>query len=332
MSEVSMDDTIREAMKGMQSPLTEEAVEVEKPEVVVEDKPQVGRARDESGKFVKADVGIDKPDVTDQTVKPVEEKPVRRAPNTWRKQAAEKWGSIDPDIQDEIERREADIRNGIEQYRSKAQAADAFEQAIAPYRATLNGFGIPPHEAIGRLLATEHGLRYGNAQQKAAAFRQLAADYGVELTGLAKEAPQIDPNLAALQQELGQLRSQLAQRETFAQQSEMQRLNSQISEFAKSHPHFESVRESMGRLIEAGLATDLDEAYEKALWASPDLRQTLLAEQQEKARQEATRKTEEARKAAAVNVPVKGTVASAAPVGSMDDTIRAAVKRSGYFN
>jgi len=71
------------------------------------------------------------------------------------------------------------------------------------------------------------------------------------------------------------------------QKSRMQQVQNQIAEFQAAkdeagnpvHPHFETVQNEMARLIQAGVAGDLKDAYDKAVWANPDLRaQQLEAE------------------------------------------------------
>jgi hypothetical protein len=66
-----------------------------------------------------------------------------------------------------------------------------------------------------------------------------------------------------------------------------QALTSQIQSFAQErdgagqvkHPHFDNkaVKERMGALLEKGLASDLEDAYQQSIWAMPDIRTSLMA-------------------------------------------------------
>jgi hypothetical protein len=123
---------------------------------------------------------------------------------------------------------------------------------------------------------------------------------------------------------------QIEQRfQTQEQQREQQALNSQLAEFAAdpNHSHFEAVRGYMGALIQAGHAPDLKSAYEQAVWANPATRASVLAQQQAAQRAEADQKAKAAKKAASVNVRAKPSLPSSEPIGTMEDTIRATLRR-----
>ena len=259
----------------------------------------------------------------------------RRAPDTWKKEAAAKWDAIDPDIQTEVERRENDMRTGLETYGSKAKRADSYEKAFQPFMATIQSLGVSPEGAVSALMSTDHSLRYGTQEQKLEKFRQIAKDYGVDVGRLQGEAQQgqpVDSQYASLEQRHTQMENYLRQQQAQSQQNEMTRVTSEIDSFKKGHPHLEIVREDMAALLQANRAKGLDDAYEMATWAKPELRAGLLAEQQERIRTETANKAAEARKASAVNIPAKGRIASAEPVGLMEDTIRAGLKRLGQLN
>ena len=54
-------------------------------------------------------------------------------PKTWRSEAAGMWAQLPPAVQQEVLKREADIFQGIEQYRDLAQTGRAFQQTLAPF-------------------------------------------------------------------------------------------------------------------------------------------------------------------------------------------------------
>ena len=80
-------------------------------------------------------------------------------------------------------------------------------------------------------------------------------------------------------------------------------LESVIIKFAGDplHNHFESVKGHMSALLQAGQADDLASAYEQAIYANPTTRALVLAEQQTKAKAEATQKAQAAKNASSVN-------------------------------
>ncbi|MBI3716103.1 MAG: hypothetical protein HY255_08935 [Betaproteobacteria bacterium] len=255
----------------------------------------------------------------------------RRVPNTWRKTAATEWAQLSPVVQDEILKRENDVRQGIDQYREAASRATQFDKVVAPYMATIKSFGIDPHVAIGELLAADHRLRYGSPQEKAHYFSHLAQSYGVDVNHLKlPQAPQIDPHVSALMQEVNTLKSQQARVEQHRQAQVENSLNGEIASFARDREHFADVAEDMAALIQIGRADGLPDAYEKACRMSDRVQQSLQAKRLADQRAQAMRKAKEARNAAATNVRTRGTLPARAPLGSMEDTIRAEAKRLGF--
>lgn len=321
----SMDDTIRETLHALQDKGIETDKEVADAPATPEEKAQ--RIRDEKGKFAaKAET----PDAAE--VAPVDDIPVKAAPNTWRKEVAEKWSTLPPEVQAEVERREADFHRGIEQYKQAANFAQSMERAITPYAATLQKLNVTADKAVSELMGADHRLRSGDI----AYFSQLADSYGFNRSQLAEifsgQQPTqqyIDPNLSAVNQRVQQLEGYIQNQTMMGQQREQETLNSEISSFAAdpSHSHFESVKGHMAALIQAGQAQDLASAYEQAVWANPTTRAAMLASQQAAARAEATQKAQAAKAAASVNVRARPSMPVSQPIGSMDDTIRATLRK-----
>jgi len=310
----SIDDTIRETLQSLRERGMEPAGDIG------EDVPDASpdTPRDEQGKFAKAP----EPQTTPET---------RAAPNTWRKEVAEKWGTLPPEVQAEVERREADFHRGIEQYRQAAQFQQDFGRAIQPFEATLRSTGLDPVGAVTQLMATDHLLRYGQPQEKMAKLQQMARYYNVDLGQVGSYEPQaVDPQVAQLQQQVQQLSSYLQQQQFQGQQAEQYSLNSEIAAFAAdpNHGHFEQVREHMAALLQAGLAKDLHEAYAQAVYANPTTRAAVSQQEARAAREEAAKKAHVARQAASVNVRSRPALPTDVPAGqSMEDTIRATLRR-----
>jgi len=316
VEEKSIDDTIRETLQSLRERGMEPAGDIGED---VPDAPP-DTPRDAQGKFAKAP----ETETTPET-------PVRAAPNTWRKEVAEKWGTLPPEVQAEVERREADFHKGIEQYRQAAQFQQDFGRAIQPFEATLRSTGLDPVGAVTQLMATDHLLRYGQPQEKLAKLQQMAKYYNVDLGQVGTYEPQaVDPQVAQLQQQVQQLSSYLQQQQLQGQQAEQYSLNSEIAAFAAdpNHGHFEQVREHMAALLQAGLAKDLHEAYAQAVYANPTTRAAVSQQEARAAREEAAKKAQVARQAASVNVRSRPALPTDVPAGqSMDETIRAAYRR-----
>ena len=320
----SMDDTIRETLEKIE-----------------------GRARDEKGRFAKqeAEQLTEQPQVETQApAEPIPQPQEFTVPPELqklglRKEEAEVIAK-DPAVMAAFIRRSEEMHRGIEQYRGKAQIAESFERALQPYMHTIQAAGVDPATAAQHLFAADHALRYGNQQQKIQMLHTIARDYGIDM-GQAQEysasQPQVDPQVATLTSRLQQLEGWIQQQNQSREWQERQALDSQIEQFKSdpSHIYFERVRSEMAGLLQAGLASDLKDAYEKAIYANPTVRPQVLAKQQaerdEKARQEANSKAQAAKQAAAVNVSRRGIVPPAKPVGSMEDTIRETAERLGIM-
>lgn len=316
----AMEDTIRETLRSLQD---KGAVIEDPPETPATPEEKAERIRDEKGKFAKSAEAPAEPASADAA-------PVRAAPNTWKKEVAEKWGTLPPEVQAEVERREADFHKGIEQYRSAAQFAQAMERAISPYAATLQSLNITPDKAVSELMAADHRLRYSSQQDKLTYFGQLAQSYGVDLAQLPQHEQQpIDPNVSALQQQVQQLQGYLQNQHLMSEQQTVAQLNSQLAQFAAdpSHSHFESVRGHMAALLQAGQAKDLEDAYEQAVYANPVTRAAMLQQQAEATKAENAKKAQAAKEAASVNVRARPSMPVSTPIGSMDDTIRQTLRR-----
>lgn len=325
----SMDDTIRDTLRAIGE--RNETDDVPTPAAAVPEAQEdaAKHIRDEKGKFAAAApvVGADPAAPADPA--PVAD-PISAAPNTWKKEVADQWAALPPAVQAEVNRREADFHKGIEQYRAAATFAQSMEKTIAPYMATMQSLKVTPEAAINELLAFDHQLRYGSQQQKQQLFSQLAQTFGIDTGNLQPfEAPQVDPNVAALQHQVNQLNGFIQNQQQTAQQQAEAQLNSEISAFAAdpSHSHFEVVRPHMAALLQAGLAQNMQDAYEQAVNANPATRAAVLAEQQAAQRADAAAKAQAAKAAASTNVRARPAMPVAKPIGTMDDTIRETLRR-----
>lgn len=286
--------------------------------------PASGRLRGPDGKFVEkpkaeaAPSAAPAPEISDQ---PQEAKPEATAstppataPTSWSQDAKAAWASLSPAVQKAVLKREEEASTGIKSYADKLKSVETLQSVIGPRAQSLAAqYGTPE-----KGLETLFQLSDFASNDPAGFVRWFAQQRGLPLDQLAYQQPTqnapVDPNLAATQQRLGQLEALLVSQQRAEQERQTAELNSRIEAF-KSDPknaHFEELRQDMARLIQGGLASDLPDAYEKAMWANPTVRAKVIESQ--RAQEEATRKAEaekkaaEARKAAAINVATKGTV------------------------
>lgn len=290
------------------------------PEQTVETTEQKAeRARDTTGKFAKA---ATEPTIeADKTIQP------KPSPKSLKKELADKhWATLDPELQDALLQRDSDYEKGIDGYRGHAEKGQAFERLTSPYMATINQLGATPEQAAEHLFKTDHALRYGTPQQKVQIISNIFKDYNINpqeaFNYLQNGEPQVDPQLAPVYQELQSLKRQQQSWQQEQQAREQQALTSEIERAKEGKVHFDIVREDMAALLQAGRAKDLDDAYDKAIWARPDLRETLLQQERDKAIKSATNTAQASRsQAAAVSVKGSSPVSTSAQPDNLRDLI-----------
>jgi len=326
ISEVTMDDTIRKTLEDIESR---------------------DDSRDENGRFTSKEPTPATEPKPEESEPAAEEAPAEPIPEPaiptelqrlgLRKEAASAIAK-DPVVMQEFIRRSDEMHRGLEQYREKAQFGESIRTAIAPYMENIKSYGMTPDVAVQSLFQADSMLRSGTADQKVQMLHKIAADYGINIQQVAQTQPvPFDGTSYALQQKLSQMESWIAQQTQAREQQESATLNSEIERFSSdpANVHFAAVRDDMAGLLQAGMATDLRDAYEKAIYANPTVRSQVLAQQQAKAENErkaqATQKAQAAKQAAAVNVSRKGTLPSAKQFGSMDDTIRETARELGLI-
>jgi len=256
---------------------------------------------------------------------PVDETPY---PKSWKPDHKEKWNTLDPDVRKEILRREDDFHKGTAPLRAASDFVRRFQQASAPVESMLRS-GVDPIQLYSNFAQAHATLSRGGAE--AATFlRQLAQDYKIDLDA---EPAYVDPALSALQQQVNGLNSQLSAREQADANARRAQVATQVETFAADPKNnlFEVVAGEMTAFLKADPKLTLEAAYEKAIWANPDARKTVLErEVAAKAAADAKAAAEKASKAAAASEGSVRNTARTAPVtgsvGSMDDTMRETLK------
>ena len=139
-----------------------------------------------------------------------------------------------------------------------------------------------------------------------------------KLKNLLNMPAQADPRVHALQEQVQNMQGYLQEQENIAAQESNMNAVGQITTFAKEkdssgnlkHPHLIELRETMGQLLNAGTATNLDDAYQKALRLDDNLYQqsleaerTKIKEAEENRRKEAVSKAKKVRTSRSANPP-----------------------------
>jgi len=182
---------------------------------------------------------------------------------------------------------------------------------------------LQPHDGIARMMAVNEMLE-ANPQ---AAIREIAKAYGVNLQGTTDEQNATPENqrIAELEARLARQESHLTAQMRQKQEAENAALAREIADFAKDKPHFESVRKMMAGLMSSGASETMQDAYDRAIYADPTIRQSLQVDAQKAA--EDKRKAEEAERVSkakrAAGLNVKSSPAHVASTRTLEADLRA---------
>lgn len=294
-----------------------------------DDKPVSTRSRDEVGRFAKE--AKEAAAAQSPVAAPVGDtaSPTAQAPNTWTPSAKAKFATLEPDVQAEIMKRETDMARAITLHDQDRSFGKTVKDVVTPYLPMIQAEGATPETAIQSLLNTAYRLRTSSPQEKGVLLANLARQYGADMSAFSgdQEQAQIDPTVAALQSKLQQLEGFITQQHTQQQTVAEQNLLRDINAFQAdpAHPHFEKVGQDMAGLIKAGLAANLQEAYDKAIYMHPEVRQQVISasqtEAQRKQIEEAKQKAAKAKQLASVNLTSKPSLPLKSMNGSLDQLL-----------
>jgi hypothetical protein len=232
--------------------------------------------RDEKGRYKpkQAEPQEEKPEVAKEaSTEEKEETPKNEQERNpfaaWKKPAQEALRALPPETQQYIVEREQQFHKGIQQYKEDAQKGRTLGNAIAPHMEYLQQLQVAPEVAVSKLIETERRLRTSDPETKAKEFVRLAHDYGIDLNSLTSVP--FDPYHHNLEQRLAQQQAALEQITQSRQMAEQAQLGQTIEQFAQTHEHFDDVRETMADLLDKGFASDLNDAYAKAVRLNDDV-------------------------------------------------------------
>lgn len=355
MTDMSLRDQLQSAMRGEDAPPAEIATpepivattEPQEPEIK-DDTTLGARERDGQGKFKAA--GDNAPaetvlePVTAAEANPQPETPAEpiRVPPSLPAALKAKFTELSPEWRDAFHKRDEDVNTAKAQWDAKAARLNRYDEILAPHKDAWAMQGLDDHQAVARLVAAEKVIRETPAQ----GILYLAQSYGVDLRSLVGQAgeqaqPQAqaataDPRLNDLLSTVQTLQERLDQQSQSASEAQQNQLHATINEFANdpANLYFENVRQTMGTLIDTGQAKTLKDAYEMAIWASPEIRPLLISAQsaeqqaavQAKAKEEAAKaKAAQARASSGsvTGAPTPGASPPVAPRGSLREEIEA---------
>ena len=261
--------------------------------------------------------------------KPEEPKDVKEPPQSWKKEMHDSWSSLEPEVQEYIQLREKQMKEGIDIRKDDADLGMKIKNVFSPYESLFRQHGVDAASAFQRLIGTHYALATAPVEKRKELFDQLAQSYGIT-----EQEENADPAYQRLKSELDQIKQGLSVAQQRSLQEAQQRISEEVTKFASEHDHFNDLEDEIAKLIHADYS--LDRAYEVAYKASPyydkDLEKKL--EEKEKEKEKAKKKeAEKVEKAKSVNVRGRDTgKAPTAPVGTMQDTMRDVMRQIKHRN
>jgi len=264
---------------------------------------------------------------------PPKDQPILKSPfSAWKREAQAELDKLPANVQNYIIERESQFHKGIEQYKAAASAAKEWEKASAPHNDYLQQLGVQPQVAFNHLLKTEKTLRTGSQSEKVEMIQKFITDYGIDINQVLSTP--YDANASRLKDQLEFTKSQLQDAQYFQQSIEEQQIQSFIDHFSQDKEYFNDTRLIMADLLEKGLATDLDDAYNKAIRLNDDVFSKVQAQQQTSLKhQELNQANQAAKQARQAAVQVKGALASSVKHNvtpkSTEEAVRMAMAQHG---
>jgi len=206
------------------------------------------------------------------------------APPGWSNPMKELFSTLPEEARDYISGREKASHAQLSEQGRVISTLRPVYDTVVKYQHTFEGRGLDPNAAISGLFEAQDLLD----RDPMGGIQEIARIYGVDLTGTTQPQDQgeQDPGTAALRGEVLSLRNQLssiANEAANERQSRVQTMNDntlrEVAEWSNDKPHFEQVRQQMAGLINAGVASDLDSAYDAACKLDPTIVEKIADDQ-----------------------------------------------------
>jgi hypothetical protein len=282
---------------------------------------------------------------------------INRAPSTWKPAVRETWAQLPEAVRAEIHRREVDFHNGQQQLLPDAKFGSSMKQVFEPYRMLIEAEGGTPEWAVKDFLKTAATLRLGSNQEKLNAVAGICRHYGVDLRALQQPGQSPQPQQQNPPQQLRDPRVDqlLAERERESRER-VERQNRDREDTVTTwmseadaagnlkRPFLSDVINEVSMMVPQLQAANpsltdvqaLDAAYERAIWANPEVRQVLQTRQQtelqQQQRADSQSRVRDARRAASVNVPRRASIPSPGKPGTIDETLAETARTLGLIS
>lgn len=318
------------------------------------------RERGPDGKFLpkdtKAEVSAEAPPAVEKTeTAPLAEKEPQeteaiRIPPSLPAAVKAQFKDLAPEVRDAFVKLEDSVQTAKAEWGKKGERLNRYDEIMAPRSEKLQLQGIDEFTFIKTLVAAQDFLE----RDPLGGISYLARSYGVNLNQLAaqpnapqpgpegQQTPTVNPNLEAMLQPLvaqvQTLQQQIAQSQQSTEAEKLASARASVADFASKpeNMYFENVKADVAKRLSDGSAATLADAYDQAIWASPEIRPLLLKTQ---ATDTAKKDAEAAQRAKAASAnrsagsvtgsPAPGASAPQGPIGTVRDTLQAAMQELG---
>lgn len=240
-----------------------------------------------------------------------------------------------------IQRREQDFHRQLTKHDEERAFGRSFAEIAQQHQSVINRTGVAPQRIFHDFLTIMNVLGGNDIQAKAGILRDVAVRHGLtpqQMWGGAPiqnpqpgpsgqqpspQAMQLPPPVLQMTQEWNEFKQRQEQQQRESVQREEQETYNEIVAF-RSKPEarfFDHVKDHMVAMLQAGAATNLEEAYSQAIWARPDIRNILQSEA-DQARQQAEQRRMQAANARLKGGSVRGGSGSMAPAEGQNRTLR----------
>ena len=199
------------------------------------------------------------------------------APKAYKQEYQESFKTLSPEWRKYLIDREKQVERGFSEQGNKLSSYKWADDAFSTRQERLGQMGFTKaQEYIEHLTAIDDAL----AKDPVGTLRALSVAYGVDVNNNEQISNSFAKRIAEMEQSL-------ANQQAYIRQQQTQTANQAFSDFTNAkddagnlkHPHWEDVRSDMANLIQKGICTTLEDAYERAIWSNKDVREKMIAAQ-----------------------------------------------------
>lgn len=214
--------------------------------------------------------------------------PASDAPHSWSAEKKALWAGIPPEAREYIAQRETAAHEQISRMGQEVARFRPVGELLDAHQDMFDRNGFAPIDGIKKLFEAQAALERDPVTGLVAIADQFGIDLQATFGGQAGEQGAVSAETQQLQHQNRMLTQRLAQFEN-TQKAQAERdaearrteAKSTVAKWSEGKTHFarEDVKKLMGTLMGNGSAGNLDDAYEQATYAIPEVRALVLADQ-----------------------------------------------------